>query len=369
MRGNRVVAIIGVLLILVVVIVGGLYVLGFFGGGGEDVSPADVPTVVPVDYVDIVVAANTIPRGWEIQLEDTAVITQPWPEESLPLEYFTSLEEVEGKYARMEIPRGMPILPKMVGEPGGMLNVGGSAASLFSPQERVAYAIPMDTQGAVAWAIKPGDRVDVIAAIKMFPVDPEFQTPLPNQFIVLSQGEDDEGGFGGPYGRFESLPNGQPAFIYPGGEIVPSLVVQLTVQDAMVWHIGIWEDTATAVEETVTPVPQPDVDGAPAAPSQPAAPTPIPLPQQRGFIEPVTLLVTREDALVLKYLIEMGADLDMVLRPAGYTETVIQTQPVWLRYVIDRYQLPETMPDLPVAPTPVRQVPLEVTPPTPEVAE
>ncbi|NBD34897.1 MAG: hypothetical protein GVY30_02735 [Chloroflexi bacterium] len=73
----------------------------------------------------------------------------------------------------------------------------------------------------------------------------------------------------------------------------------------------------------------------------------------------MTLLVTRKDVLVLKYLMEMGADLDLVLRPAGYTSTVVQTQPVWLRYVIEEYQLPSTMPDLPVAPKEVRQ-PLEL---------
>ena len=95
--------------------------------------------------------------------------------------------------------------------------------------------------------------------------------------------------------------------------------------------------------------------------------TPIPQVSTYGNIEPVTLLVTREDVLVLKYLLEMGADLDLVLRPAGYTDTVIQTQPVWLRYIIDRYQLPDTMPDLPVAPKEVRE-PLELptlAPPTP----
>jgi len=79
----------------------------------------------------------------------------------------------------------------------------------------------------------------------------------------------------------------------------------------------------------------------------------------------VTLLVTREDALVLKYLYEMGADLDLALRPAGVTGTVLQTQPIWFRYILDRYQLPGEMPDDPVGPAPLHP-PLEVLPePTP----
>ncbi len=65
----------------------------------------------------------------------------------------------------------------------------------------------------------------------------------------------------------------------------------------------------------------------------------------------------------------MGADLDLVLRSAGFTGTVIQTQPVWFRYILDKYQLPDTMPTDVVAPAPVR-IPLEVPPMvTPEPAE
>jgi hypothetical protein len=145
-------------------------------------------------------------------------------------------------------------------------------------------------------------------------------------------------------------------------------MVQMTVQDAIVWHVGIWEDEAGQVE------PVPDAgDDAGAAPlgggggQQPAA-TPVAVRQSRE-IEPVTLLVTREDALILKYLYEIGADMDLVLRPAGVTGTVLQTQPVLFRYVLDKYQLPSTMPDEPVGPTPL-QPPLEVLPEaTPEVSE
>jgi hypothetical protein len=87
--------------------------------------------------------------------------------------------------------------------------------------------------------------------------------------------------------------------------------------------------------------------------------------EEEREVELVTLLVTREDALVLKYLYEVGADLDLALRPAGVTGTVLQTQPIWFRYILDRYQLPDTMPDDSVAPLPVR-APLEVLPePTP----
>jgi len=78
----------------------------------------------------------------------------------------------------------------------------------------------------------------------------------------------------------------------------------------------------------------------------PQRPVP-PATEQPPENEYVTLLVTPQDALILKYLAEMGADLDLALRSTGDEAPVI-TEPVWLRYVLDRYQLPETPPALPV---------------------
>jgi hypothetical protein len=165
-----------------------------------------------------------------------------------------------------------------------------------------------------------------------------------------------------PFGRFEVLPNGRLAAIYDvtGEEAddakLSTIVVQLTVQNAVVWHVGMWEDETTAAPEIAEPEPA----GALGAGAEPA-PTPIPAPIKRQDVEPVTLLVTREDALVLKYLHEMGADLDLALRPANYTEIAIQTQPVWFRYILDKYQLPTAMPDDPVGPVPMHE-PLELLP-------
>lgn len=247
-----------------------------------------------------------------------------------------------------------------------MLNVTGSAASFFSPNNRVAYAVPMDAQGAVAWALKPGDHIDVIAAINLTPIDAEFQSPYPLQFIAFPQTED-EGVIEGQYftGRFENLPNGQPTLIY-GNSVISTMIVQLTVQDAIVWQVGLWQDADTAATPVATADPDTGGGGLMGAAPQPEA-TPAVIKEPLRDIEPVTLLVTREDAMVLKYLLEMGADLDFVLRPAGFKDLVIQPQPVWSRFVIDKYQLPADKSDLPVAPAPVR-VPMTLLPvaPTPE---
>ena len=366
MRGNKTLIFIALFLLFGTV-------AGYFWwksrGSDKEVVEA-TPTEELNRTVDIVVAAQNIGRGNPILVKDNAVIMQPWPEDSLPLAYFDSLEQVDGKFARMEIPRGFPVVSDMLLESGEMLAVSGSSAAWFEAG-RVAYAIPMDTQGAVGWAPLPGDHVDVLAAIKLIPVDEEFQSPLPNMFQALPKGGAEESVefTGGVYGRFEALPNGQDAVIYPSGTgNIPNLVVQMTVQDAIVWHVGTWQEEEVKMPE-VSPA-ETEEGGSMLNEAMQAQTTP---PPPAAVVEPIrvdliTLLVTRQDAVVLKYLLEMGADLDLVLRPAGDTATAI-TEPVWLRYVLDKYQIPDTAPDLPIASTPVRET-LELTPlATPTVEE
>ncbi len=347
MRSNRGLILI-ILLLLLAAAVGGYFWMR--SRGTQDAPEGEAtPTEPPQELVEIVVAVQNIPRGRRISVEDNAVMLQPWPKDALPLEYFTSLDEVDQKFARMEIPRGMPLVPSMLGQPGGMLSVEGSAAALFEAG-RVAYSIPMDAQGAVAWAPMPGDHVDVIAAIRLISVDPEFQSQLPNKFISLPAGEEEM--LSGDYGRFEALPNGQDAFVYQSGPGIPNLVVVMTVQDAIVWRIGAWVEPAIQVTAEAASGGGGAGGLLGTAAEQPQA-TPVATPILRKDIEPVTLLVSPQDSLVLKYLMEMGADLDLVLRSAAETGTMF-AEPVWLRYVLNRYQIPDQPSDLPVAATPVR---------------
>lgn len=366
MRGNRGLVIIALVLIVLAAAAGAvyLYLRMMAPGGGSDADLEATPVLEEVATTEIVVAIQNVPRGMQISVSDNAIALQDWPNDNLPYEYYTSLEEVDGKFARMEVPRGMPVMPDMVGRPGGMLSVNGSAAALFEPEDRVAYAIPFDTQGAIGWAVEPGDRVDVLAALKIEPLYSDFLAAGVKQFTYLLSGEEGEAAQTSPYGDFELLPNGQWAAIYPVDQqpaVKPALLVQMTVQDAVVWHVGVWEQemdgaAAPGLESTVGGGEEATALGGVAA-----APTPVPVADTTRDIELVTLLVTREDALVLKYLHETGADLDLALRPAGVTGTVLQTQPIWFRYILDKYQLPDAMPDDPVAPLEIHP-PLEVTP-------
>lgn len=355
MRGSRVLLLVLALLILIGATVVILFLMR--PPAEEAIPEAEDAPARAQEYIDIVVSAqNPVPRGWRFQTNDGAATLQQWPVELLPpAGYVSSLDQLVGMYTSVDIPQGAPIL----------LNMLSDMPIAQFPAGRVAYTVLMDVQGGVAWWLKPGDHVDVLAAISLTGVDEEYQSPLPNQFLMLPTGQEEEmmQFLTGTYGRFETLPNNQPAIIFPSAAPIPNVVVQLIVQDAIVWHVGVWSSETEATPAPAAPEPQEAPLGGFGA-QPPPAPQAVPL-QVRRDVEPVTLVVTHQDALVLKYLQQIGADLDLAIRPAG-DDSVALTQPVWLRYVLDRYQLPTTTSDLPVAPLPLReplQLEPQVTPP------
>ena len=350
MRGRRTLLI--VIVVIIDLIVVAYFVLNQLRSPEEpDVMVAE--TVTPPSYIDIVVSAqNPIPRGWQFQSGDGAVSIQQWPADSLPPSgYSSSADQNNNMYAAQNIPMGTPILASMLSE----------AVIAPFPEGRVGYGLPMDIQGGLGWHIQEGDHVDVLAAIKLVNVDAEFQSRLPNLYQALPEptAEGANLALSGVYGRFETLPNGMAGMIMPNGDPYPQLVVQLTVQDAIVWHIGAKLEAAepTPVPEAVAPA---ESSEGIFTQAQPETTVPTTLPTQRGDVELVSLLVTPQDALILKYLYEVGADLDLVIRAPGDTGASI-TGAVWSRYILDRYQVPQSGFDLPVAPTQMR-IPLELTP-------
>jgi Flp pilus assembly protein CpaB len=354
MRGRRT-------LIIIIVVLINVAFLGYLWLSRSKTPPEPgslvEETTTPPHYVGIVVSAqDPIPRGWRFRSGDGATTIKQWPVEELPPSgYFSSQAQLENMYVIEDIPMGVPILSSMLSE----------AAVAAFPEGRIGYGIPMDVQGGIGWHIKEGDHVDVLAAVKLVNVDSEFQTQSPNMFQTLPEptSENSAGmSISGVYGRFETLPNGMAAMILPNGDPFAQVAVQMTVQDAIVWRIGA--QFTEPVEEVVTAAatPEPTAAGGILSPPQQTQPAAVEtsLGTQRGDVELVTLLVTPQDALILKYLYEIGADLDLALR-APNDGTYLITGVVWSRYILDRYQIPQTPSDLPVALTDLREL-LELTP-------
>jgi len=207
-------------------------------------------------------------------------------------------------------------------------------------------------------------------------VDEDFQTLLPN--LVSLYGDDPTfvasglQGQTGIEGRGEEGPFGSTAVVGPNFAIEPlgqrpRQATQLVLDNAIVLRIGTWPLAGEqAVVVTAAPPPTPEGGAAAQDTSEQAPPptaTPIPVP------DVITLILTRQDALVLKYALETGADIDLALRsPLDDDINDIVTDTVTLQYILDFYNV-DIPPRLPIAQDPrideffvVPTLPIQLTP-------
>jgi len=319
---------------------------------GATATPTEIPaTPLPTqELVDVVVAVQPINRGTVI--EPGTVELRPWPKDAIPenTNFIFELEEVFGLIARTDLYVEQPVLLSMVVPDLANLSAVGSDAAAIIPRGSVAVAIPVDRLTSVAYAIQPGDRVDVIASLLYVDIDSDFQSILPNSVNILTVTVDEDGpqvNVGAELnGRIEtvSLPvqtvNGTqiqsfPALEVPVEEARPRLVTQRTIQNALV----IWVDNFPLDGILFRPVPPPTPTPDPEAETanQPAAqggaappPTAIPVP------DIVTLAVPPQEAVVLTWMVEARIPITFALRSAS-DNTEIPTEQVTLGYIMRNY--------------------------------
>ena len=333
--------IIGFLVLIMAVVVGGVMWVkrpqpetpsipaeGTPGGEGY-VPPAE-------EMVELVVAAqDVIPRGTRITMD--AVTLSDVPKDDAPEGYLTSVDAALGRIAREDITVDTPITDDMLTEPFPDLSTMSSDAALQIPEGMVAYALPVARYSSVAWAIQPGDHVDVLISVLVVELDSEFQSILPNQASCVEPSEE-EGCTSGTVGRLDVLANGWVVNLTPSEPQRPRLVTQLTVQDVTVLHVGDWSASGQVPSDEETETPPPDEQGTVVT---------------HKNVEPLTLIVTPQDAMVLKYAEEAGASIDLILRSAKDKEkgSTITTEAVTLQYIFDRFNI-EQPPKLPYGVTP-----------------
>jgi len=212
----------------------------------------------------------------------------------------------------------------------------------------------------VAYAIQPGDHVDIIASLLYVEVDEDFQSRLPNNvsFIGFIESEGNLNmGFGSamdgrieterlPYTRFDittvsaqQVPIEWPVMVNPYEPPRPRLTTQRTVTDALVMHIGNFPLDGVLFP---TPTPEATHEVAPVVEEAPpqqqanvpatAVPTEVPMP------DIVTLAVSPQQAVTLTYMIESHIPLTFVLRAANDLSQTPTSQ-VTLRYIMEQYEI------------------------------
>jgi hypothetical protein len=340
------------------------------GGPVVEIKPTPTPTPIPNP---IVVAKQRIPRGTllitttQIGLLEWVSI-ESWPMGWVADDALRSIDQVQGKIARLDIPRGTILTDDMLTDQAGDLTEMGSEAALLIPPNRVAIAIPVDHISSLGWALRRGDHVDVLVSFLMKGLDEDFQTELPNYaaaLVPIDAVETDETILiQGVYGRIEQDPFGQPLNVIPNLSDVqrPRLVSQITVRDAQVLNVGPWLPwnelfheaqalSATETEDAATEEEGQEVDGADASAEETTATLEFDTSEldelleflekfSRQPVEPLLLIVSPQEALVLKWCIEQQAPMHLVLR--SYADRGVRlpdTEPVTLQYMTTMYNI------------------------------
>ena len=312
-------------------------------GEGQVIEATPIPPTPAIRLESVVIARVDLPVGTRLTIDLMDIEQRPNTNIALQGGYhFTSLEELDGRITRVEIQKGDAILAPMVALQATDLATFGSDLSLYVDRGEVAVAFPVNEVSGAAFAMRPGDLVDVMMTARVIALDPDFKTALPNILEILDELDQAPGLFLPPIpqGRLEFIEEfNQIVHIVPKsdqslaagtseealGRAIPKRVTQLTIQQAEVLWIGTWQDRQQLEREqraaAEAPVP---ADGGEAV----AQPTPTPLPfrnQSEPFLDVVILSMQAQDAVALKWALERGLDIDLALRAQGDTQNFTTT--------------------------------------------
>lgn len=315
------------------------------GTDGEafgDVPAEPIAEATPVlTLTPVVVALVDLPPGTRVTAELLRVEMRPSNNIAVTGGYvFEDIDDVVGRIVKVHVPRGEAILNPMIAINTNDLADLGSDLALYIDQGNVTIAFPIDRYSGAAFAIRPGDLVDVLMTARMINIDSEFQTKLPNVTQRVIQSSLLEGQqFLFPettQGRLQFIDMiGQTAEIVPGetalteqdfepGDPIPKRITQLTIQQAKVMWVGTWQQPDPVPDEELT---------------EGATPTPIPV-RLIELPDVVLLSMPLQDALVLKWAMERGVFINLALR-APNDRDVYNTTAVSLPVMVGQGALAE----------------------------
>lgn len=327
-RGGRILLF---LVLIIVILIAVVFLV--FGGNLFGPAPQEAPPTPPM--ISILVVGQPLKLNDEIRPE--AISTMMIPEEARNEKMITDPLQVEGKFAAYPLEQGIPFIQGMVSD--GLTQPVSETARIIEPG-LVAVTLPLNWQSGVAFGLRDGDRVNVIATTLFVDVDSSFQSILPNNFgqvvatglqpdasILVTLGMNNGEG-NRPVGRAELDPVlNQAIYIIPSEAQRPRLVSQQILQDVQILRVGYFPLPGT---EAVSTAPTPE-----APPEQQQPPTPVVVRAP----EVITLIVSPQDAVALTYLLYAGAKFTFTLRAPDDTSRR-DTEAATLQYMLSQYAIP-----------------------------
>lgn len=303
---------------------------------------------------DIVIVVQSIPRGGQITAD--ALGTLAYPTNQVIGTMITNPGDAVGRLARYDLEPGEPLMTTMVVDDASQVAIGGSDTSLQIPAGMVAFPIPIDRFSSLAYGLRKGDHINVIATLLLVDLDSNFQSELPNTTgglvgpggILVSGSQSEEatstqllidplidtltaqvvsGGAASAQGQVVTDPvTGQQFYVMPSEPQRPRLVSQTLLQDITILHIGNFLYTDENGDEVVNAYGRvtTNEDGTTGTKPPP---------------DIITLIVSPQDAVTLNYLVYAGAELTLALRPAT-DSTIATTEAVTLEYLLSAYNIP-----------------------------
>ena len=283
--------------------------------------------------IEVVVSLQTVPRGW--QMTEAELTTDMRLAADVGTNVITNIDDAIGLYARTDIFQGETLtFNTLVGDPT-LVGVEEYGPSSLIPEGFVAQAVPMDRLSSVAYGLAAGDSVDLMITFYVAEVDPEFQTLLQNSATFYLESVDPETGDVSrnivvldPFGRFETLPTGDLAFVAPSESQQRPTRVSIILQNARVVQVGPWSPAEALALPTETPTPDPE---ATATPEVGAVPTATPPPP-----DVLLIALATQQQLLLKYAVESLADIDFALRAPNDSQ-IYAVDNVDLAYILNRF--------------------------------
>ncbi|HEY63809.1 MAG TPA: Flp pilus assembly protein CpaB [Caldilineae bacterium] len=228
--------------------------------------------------VPVVVAARTVAVRSVLTAED--VEQKELPVEAVPEGAVRDIDQAVGRITLVDLYPGEILLDQRLMDPNVIAANGRMA--LVMAEDEVLLALPAEDLISRVGVLKPGDRVDLL-----------FSVQVPT--------------------------NRGPTLVSGGGEMPGSGgVVMVTSKEKEQVTLNLLQNvTIAAIVPGRTPTGGTDT-------RTPSA---------------ILLTVSPQDALVLKYVKDLGGVLDIVLRAPG-AERPFSTEPVDVDYLIHRYQIP-----------------------------
>lgn len=239
---------------------------------------------VATPRIPVVVAARTIEVRSQLTAQDLEL--KELPVEAVPQGALRELEAARGKITLVELYPDEVILEQRLLDPN--IITGDGRLALILAEDQVLMAFPAEDLMSRVGVLKPGDHVDLLFSL-------DFPT-------------------GGQEGGEED----QVTFNLLQSVTIAAIVGGQTATAAPRAPIG-GRGTSTESEED---------EGAAGR-----------TPTSTGPPEALLLTVSPQDALILKYAMDAGGIVDIVLRAPG-VERPFDTEPVDIDYMINSYRIP-----------------------------